>query len=342
MALGGGTFVNTNKKLPGSYINQKTKDIIAGLKAKIASLNNEMSDGKALIAGTITSCGVPTESDASFQMMADNILSIPAGDADNLFGYLTGNYTDIDNYDITQLGFVDLGITDTLDLLRNQLIRAGVNVTDLEDDSFYILPAVTGSTIGWSFQAKSNGRFNIKYANGSHTDNCTYKEFPIHLYVKKFPDGGLLIGNPYNDTTNAGILGFFGALSAYELQNSKDGFYMFPAIFPPNGIFASNTRIFASSSPTSGGYNNILSHSVQVYTDEYLCIVPAISNNSYGSANCMLNNLSVPYCSKNYFEGDASNGYIFTDDSGNVFWLPAKGTVSTDSSTRKVCIRLSD
>lgn len=341
MALGGGTFVNTNKKLPGSYINQKTKDIIAGLKAKIASLNNEMSDGKALIAGTITSCGVPTESDASFQMMADNILSIPAGDADNLFGYLTGNYTDIDNYDITQLGFVDLGITDTLDLLRNQLIRASVNVTDLEDDSFYILPAVTGSTTDWSFQVQSNGRFNIKFANGSHTTSANYKEFPVHLYVKVLDNGGLLIGNPYNDVTNGSALGFWGASSAFELQNNTSGFYMFTQT-GSNNPYADTASIYVSSSPTSASKNNILRQSLQVYTDDYLYIEPAVSTKTYGTANCVLNRFSVPYCAKNYLEGDASNGYIFTDTNDNVFWLPTLGAVSSGTNNQKVCIRLSD
>jgi len=319
-----------------------TNSDVSNLQEDMTELKNSVSDGKALVASAITDKGVATASDASFGVMASNIRNIPTGDANNLFGYLEGTYTDIDNYDITQLGFVDLGITSSSDFLRRQLIAAGVNVTDLdENNAFNILPSVTGSTAGWAFQVQSSGSIYLKYANGAHMDLVSFKQFSIHLYVKILPNGGLLLGNPYNDVTNGVVLGFCGASSAFELQNNTEGFYLFSNIYP-NRNLASDARIYVSASPTSGGTNNILRKSLQVYTNEYLYIEPAVSTETYGTANCVLDNLGVPYCAKNYLEGDASNGYIFTDTNGNVFWLPTAGTATTATNSQKVCVRLSD
>ena len=319
-----------------------TNSDISNLQEDMIELKNSVSDGKALVASAITDKGVATASDATFGVMANNIRNIPTGDANNLFGYLEGTYTDIDNYDITQLGFVDLGITSSSDFLRRQLIAAGVNVTELnEDNEFYILPTVTGGTIGWSFEVQSNGRFNVHYANGTHSDSANFKEYAVHLYVKVLSDGGLLIGNPYNDVTNNGVLGFWGAASAFELQNNTNGFYLFCQI-GKNNPYADSARIYVSSSPTSASHNTILRQTLQVYTNDYLYIQPAINLKTYGTANCVLNQMGVPYCAKNYLDGDASNGYIFTDANNNVFWLPTVGTATTATNSQKVCIRLSD
>lgn len=314
---------------------------VSNMQEDIEELKNSVSDGKAQVASAITDKGVATASDATFDTMATNIRNIPTGDANNLFGYLNGNYTDIDNYDITQLGFVDLGITSSSYQLRTQLDMAGVNVTDLEDDTFYILPAVTGSNAGWSFLVTAGGSIYLQFANGAHRDYINNTTYPTHLYIKILSNGGLLIGNPYNDATIGGVLGFFGASSAFELNNNTSGFFMFSNIFP-NRYEANSARIYVSASPTSGGTNNILRKSLEVYTDEYLYIEPAVSTMTYGTSFCTLDNLSVPYCAKNYLEGDASNGYIFTDNNGNVFWLVTARTATTATNTQKVCVRLSD
>ena len=313
----------------------------SNLQEDMVELKNSVSDGKALVASAITDKGVATASDATFNVMASNIRNIPTGDADNLFGYLEGTYTDIDNYDITQIGFVDLGITGSAQLLRGKLDMAGVNVTDLEEDNtFYILPAVTGSTTGWSFRVAANGQISLKYANGNYTDTAIFKEYPYHLYVKVLGNGGLIIGNPYNDATNTYILGLFGASSAFELNNNKDGFYLFNA-FTQRITSPTNARIYVSSSPNSASSNSITKLSAQVYTNEYLYIQGALSQKTYGTSFCALDNLAVVYGGKNFLDGDASNGYIFIDTNGNVFWLPTTGTASTDNNP-KVCVRLSD
>ena len=44
-----------------------------------------VSNGKAAVASAITDKGVPTASDATFNTMANNIRSIPAGGAIDLF-----------------------------------------------------------------------------------------------------------------------------------------------------------------------------------------------------------------------------------------------------------------
>jgi len=314
---------------------------VTNLQEDMVELKNSVSDGKALVASAITDKGVATASDATFSVMASNIRNIPTGDADNLFGYLDGTYTDIDNYDITQVGFVDLGITGSAQLLRAKLDMAGVNVTELDENNvFYILPAVTGSTTAWSFKVAANGQITIEYANGRYTDTAIFKEYPYHLYVKVLNNGGLIIGNPYNDVTNTYILGLFGASTAFELNNNVEGFYLFNA-FTQRITTPGNARIFVSSSPTSASSNSITKLSAQVYTNEYLYIQGAISQKTYGTSFCALDNLAVVYAGKNFLDGDASNGYIFTDTNNNVFWLPTTGTASTDTNP-KVCVRLSD
>lgn len=64
-------------------LDQKLTECCSTMASEIAALKKSSSDSKALLAGAITSKGVPTADNATFAEMADNISNIQTGGAES-------------------------------------------------------------------------------------------------------------------------------------------------------------------------------------------------------------------------------------------------------------------
>ena len=73
-------------------LDQKLTECCSNMASEIEQLKKSSSDSKTLLAGAITSKGVPTADDATFAEMADNIAAIPTG----------GNWVLVADWDFTQ------------------------------------------------------------------------------------------------------------------------------------------------------------------------------------------------------------------------------------------------
>lgn len=85
----GGTFQEQIDALESENVQlQESVDTLteekSSLESEVSTLEGEITEGKSLVANAITEKGVTTASDATFQVMANNILSIPEGEITGL------------------------------------------------------------------------------------------------------------------------------------------------------------------------------------------------------------------------------------------------------------------
>ena len=307
---------------------------VSNLQEDMVELKNSVSDGKALVASAITDKGVATASDATFNTMASNILNIPTGNIQDFNGFLDGEYLDLDDLDLTTLGFTRIETATTLEAYRLNFIRAGLTVSEIYQGAneyihnFDIIPQVPNIDPLCKYYV-SNGQLYLQWkatssTSGYSTEGLSFGAYPA-LYVKQLSNGGLIMGNPYNETVNNGVIGFtiFNTSTAFDSHVDDEDYYATGQI--KNELPASSVRIYNSKSMSSARNNNIAIYSpyINVYTaDNRICIQKAISTITYGTAHQYLNSLFLSLVSKANVNDSNLLGMFFIDDNNNYFWLP--------------------
>lgn len=306
----------------------------SNMQEDMTELKNSVSDGKALVASAITDKGVATASDAAFQTMANNIRNIPTGSIQDFNGFLDGEYLDLNELDLTTLGFTRIETAPTLEAYRLNFIRAGLTVSEIYQGVneyihiFDIIPQIDGIDELCKYYV-SNGQFYLRWkataaTSGYSSESCSFGTYPA-LYVKQLSNGGLIMGNPYNETVNNGVIGFtiLNTSTAFDSIVDDIDYYGAPRI--KNSTAASDTRIYCSKSTASAQPNRIvtLSPYLNVYTaNDRIAIQKAISTMTYGTANQYLNSLFLLSLSKTNVDDENLLGMFFRDNNNNYFWLP--------------------
>lgn len=307
---------------------------VSNLQEDMVELKNSVSDGKALVASAITDKGVATASDATFNTMASNILNIPTGNIQDFNGFLDGEYLDLDDLDLTTLGFTRVETATTLEAYRLNFIRAGLTVSEIYQGAneyihnFDIIPQISNIDPLCKYYV-SNGGFYLQWkatsaTSGSSTEGLSFGTYPA-VYVKQLSNGGLIMGNPYNETVNNGVIGFtiFNTSTAFDSLVNDGDYYATGQI--KNELAASSVRIRNSKSMSAARNNNIAIYSpyINVYTDNNrICIQKAISDKTYGTAYQYLNSLFLSLVSKANVNDSNLLGMFFRDENNNYFWLP--------------------
>lgn len=307
---------------------------VSNLQEDMVELKNSVSDGKALVASAITDKGVATASDATFNTMASNILNIPTGNIQDFNGFLDGEYLDLDDLDLTTLGFTRVETATTLEAYRLNFIRAGLTVSEIYQGAneyihnFDIIPQISNIDPLCKYYV-SNGGFYLQWkatsaTSGSSTEGLSFGTYPA-VYVKQLSNGGLIMGNPYNETVNNGVIGFtiFNTSTAFDSLVNDGDYYATGQI--KNELAASSVRIHNSKSMSAARNNNIAIYSpyINVYTDNNrICIQKAISDKTYGTAYQYLNSLFLSLVSKANVNDSNLLGMFFRDENNNYFWLP--------------------
>lgn len=310
---------------------------VSNMQEDIEELKNSVSDGKALVASAITDKGVATASDASFNVMANNILEIPTGDA-KPGGLFTGSFIDITN-DLGRLvdyGFTHIPSYNSLVGFYNALMDANIYCKPVYSQdvlSAFIICADANSEVGIRVSETSSNNFQYeRYYNQQtvtsvwsnttgtqecyvyHSKNGTSILIPVNSdWLTQIDARCLIVGHCYNA---ANRLSFYCHLWKGENQ------------FLYDGCTGYNQGSFTYSSERLNRNNLLL-----VNTPYGTTIQSDISNTALFTFYDLFANIA----SLQTDGTERTKSYLFVGDNGEVFFLPSSLSSSRNDN---MCYRI--
>lgn len=310
---------------------------VSNLQEDMVDLKNSVSDGKALVASAITDKGVATTSNATFNTMANNILSIPTGDV-KPGGLFTGGFIDITNNldTLVSYGFKHIPSYSSLINFYDALIDAGVYCKPIYSQdvlSYFIICADSSSEVGIKVSETSSNYYQYdRYFNQQSVTSpwsSTTGTQECYVYTT---DNGTTILIPL-------IANKLSSIDAYTLiighcynVNNRLSFYC-------DMWFGENTFLYDGCTQYNQG-------SFTYTTDRLNRSNLTLVNNFYGVSSQSSISSDAVFTFFDLFVNRASpqttgtervKSYLFVGDNDEVFFLPSS---LTTSSNNNMCFRI--